>query len=180
MTIIEWTEVLGNVGEFVGSIVVLATLVYLAIQVKQSKELLERQEKIALSQVYQERAIKNAETQVLIASSDDLLETAMIGFSVDAADQINELTPLQKMRATLVATATMHFNDNAVYQHELGRLDEHAFEFAVGEINTFAPVWLELDIPVTERVMSVFTEHKEQQSRLPLRSGQENQRDSDH
>ena len=32
----EWAELLGNIGEFVGSIAVLATLIYLAIQVRQS------------------------------------------------------------------------------------------------------------------------------------------------
>ena len=32
----EWAELLGNIGEFVGPIAVLATLMYLAIQVRQS------------------------------------------------------------------------------------------------------------------------------------------------
>jgi hypothetical protein len=38
MTVIELAAVLGNVGKFVGSIAVLATLVYLTVQVKHSKE----------------------------------------------------------------------------------------------------------------------------------------------
>lgn len=41
MSILEITQLLGNVGEFIGSLVVLATLIYLASQVRQTKRLLE-------------------------------------------------------------------------------------------------------------------------------------------
>lgn len=51
MDVVQIAELLGNVGEFLGSILVLVTLIYLALQVKQSKELLEKQDRIALSQV---------------------------------------------------------------------------------------------------------------------------------
>jgi hypothetical protein len=37
MTVTEMTQVLGNVGEFVGSVAVLATLIYLAVQVRQAR-----------------------------------------------------------------------------------------------------------------------------------------------
>jgi len=37
MTVQEWTSILGDVGGFIGSVAVLITLVYLAIQVKQAK-----------------------------------------------------------------------------------------------------------------------------------------------
>jgi len=43
-------EAIGAVGDLVGGVAVIATLVYLAVRVKQSKALLERNEKIALSQ----------------------------------------------------------------------------------------------------------------------------------
>ncbi len=36
MTLMEISQVLGNVGEFVGSIAVVATLLYLAIQVREA------------------------------------------------------------------------------------------------------------------------------------------------
>ena len=41
MSISEVTQILGNIGEFVGSLLVLGTLVYLAFQVKQAKQLLQ-------------------------------------------------------------------------------------------------------------------------------------------
>ena len=40
MGLMEWTGVLGNVGEFLGSIAVIATLAYLAVQVRQNTEVL--------------------------------------------------------------------------------------------------------------------------------------------
>jgi hypothetical protein len=36
MSLLQWSEVLGNAGEFLGSIAVLVTLVYLAIQVREA------------------------------------------------------------------------------------------------------------------------------------------------
>ena len=43
MSFLELSAVLGNVGEFLGSIAVLVTLIYLAVQVRHSRELLERE-----------------------------------------------------------------------------------------------------------------------------------------
>jgi hypothetical protein len=53
---LTFAQLLGNYGEFIGSIAVLITLVYLTVQVRQSKDLLEENRKLALSQVYQGRA----------------------------------------------------------------------------------------------------------------------------
>ena len=38
MSLMELTQVLGNVGEFVGAIGVVATLLFLAVQVRHSKQ----------------------------------------------------------------------------------------------------------------------------------------------
>ena len=38
MGLMEWTAILGNVGEFLGSIAVLATLLYLAMQMRQNTQ----------------------------------------------------------------------------------------------------------------------------------------------
>lgn len=46
-------EAIGAIGELIGALAVVLTLVYLAVQVRHSKQLLERNEKIAFSQVHQ-------------------------------------------------------------------------------------------------------------------------------
>jgi hypothetical protein len=40
MDLLSWSQLLGNVGEFIGSIAILITLVYLAVQVRDTKEAL--------------------------------------------------------------------------------------------------------------------------------------------
>ena len=52
MTIIE----LGALGEFLGSIAVLATLVYLAMQIRQNTRTMDESKKLALAQTYQMRS----------------------------------------------------------------------------------------------------------------------------
>ncbi len=59
----ETIQMLGSLGEFVGAIAVVATLVYLAIQVRHSKEAMEANTRsmdesrsLALAQTYQARA----------------------------------------------------------------------------------------------------------------------------
>ncbi len=74
MTFIELSAVMGNIGEFVGSFAVLATLIYLAVQVRYSKDLLERNEKISLSQVYNNRNKVRADINMRIADSSFLLD----------------------------------------------------------------------------------------------------------
>ena len=44
MDLVSTTQLLGNVGEFIGGITVLATLVYLAYQIRQGTRALERAE----------------------------------------------------------------------------------------------------------------------------------------
>ena len=70
MSLIELSELLGNLGEFAGSIAVLATLIYLAVQVRQSKELLEENRKIALGQMYQQSAGFSLEMQRYMGNPD--------------------------------------------------------------------------------------------------------------
>ena len=49
---------LGAIGELVGSFAVLLTLVYLAIQVRYSRELLERQERLGLGARGREQSVE--------------------------------------------------------------------------------------------------------------------------
>jgi hypothetical protein len=68
MPFIELSAILGNLGEFVGSIAVLGTLVYVSVQVNQSKELLERQ-----SQSIEQSnriAVSTAEAEMLYRNFD--------------------------------------------------------------------------------------------------------------
>ena len=52
MTIIE----LGALGEFVGAIAVVATLIYLAVQIRQNTRSMDANRRLALAQTYQMRS----------------------------------------------------------------------------------------------------------------------------
>ena len=56
MPLTELAEILGNLGEFIGSIAVILTLIYVAVQVRYSRDLLEENRKMLMSQVYHDRA----------------------------------------------------------------------------------------------------------------------------
>jgi hypothetical protein len=64
LTIVELTTILGNVGEFLSSIGVIATLIYLAIQIRESKKATE-------SSIIWERAKALRETALLWVSSPE-------------------------------------------------------------------------------------------------------------
>ena len=64
MTILE----LGALGELLGSIAVLATLVYLSVQVRQNTRSMEESKKLALAQTYQMRA--DALQMMLVQAAD--------------------------------------------------------------------------------------------------------------
>ena len=66
MTLLE----LGALGEFVGAIVVVVTLGYLAVQIRQSTHQMEENRKLALAQTYQMRADALQEMLVRAAESD--------------------------------------------------------------------------------------------------------------
>jgi hypothetical protein len=69
------------IAELIGSLVVLATLGYLAVQVRYSRNLLEENRKIALSQVYQARSNTRRENARHVSDSTHLAELlGRIGF----------------------------------------------------------------------------------------------------
>jgi hypothetical protein len=69
-------EALGNIGDFVGGIAVIATLVYLAIQIRQSNRLVEQSTQIAHAQALREA---NSTQSSLLAIAQDAELSKIIG-----------------------------------------------------------------------------------------------------
>ena len=60
---------LGAIGELLSSLFVLITLVYLAVQVRHSRQLIEENRKITLSQVYEGRAnLRAAQARSMVSN----------------------------------------------------------------------------------------------------------------
>jgi hypothetical protein len=141
MTIIE----LGALGEFVGAIAVVATLVYLAVQIRQNTRSMEEGRRLALAQTYQMRAdaLANMMTQAAVSErlGPIIVKLTEVGYPEDL-DSFDHLTDLELglFRQWQIAQQT-HW-DNLYFQYQQGFLDEEYYEGAFKErVRRLAPVW---------------------------------------
>ncbi len=146
MTIIE----LGALGEFLGSIAVLATLVYLAMQIRQNTRTMDESKKLALAQTYQMRSDALQMMLVHAADSEHIgpiitkLTTAGYPDVTSSLDQLSK-EELGRFRQWQIAQQT-HW-DNMFFQYQQGFIDEEyyrdSFRVRVGRL---APIWNALNI----------------------------------
>ena len=119
MDLASTIQILGNLGEFIGSIAVLITLLYLTVQVRQSKDLLEENRKLALSQVYQGRADVRTAIHREIATSAELSE--LVGRIRSEGPEIAaELDLPDKTRLENLYQAWAVHAENTILQTDLG------------------------------------------------------------
>ncbi len=146
MTIIE----LGALGEFLGSIAVLATLVYLAMQIRQNTRTMDESKKLALAQTYQMRS--DALQMMLVHAADSeyigpiITKLTTAGYP-DVTSSLDQLSTeeLGRFRQWQIAQQT-HW-DNMFFQYQQGFIDEEyyrdSFRVRVGRL---APIWNALNI----------------------------------
>lgn len=147
-------QLLGNVGEFVGAVAVVVTLVYLAVQVRQSKEateantrLAEESHRLALAQ-NQIARVNLIERQMRdLSSSPSLAEI----FEKYDQEGINALNPAERRRFTSWHITQHYLLDSQHYQHELGMLDDDSWQDAVRRIKAQIPIWDQLDMTIIGR-----------------------------
>lgn len=108
MTIAE----LGNLGEFVSSIAVLISLIYLAIQVKSSTE-------AARMSTYQSVVSDFGALNRSMASTPDL----SILF-VNAMEDFGKLSADEKARVSQLFFVAFHYFENMYYQNQKGYLED--------------------------------------------------------
>ena len=139
----EWTvQDLGAVGEFIGAIGVVVTLIYLAKQISNSNA-------VSAAQVYQERANTRMTLHQFQSDSDNL---APIMFRLseqgwpENVEALNELDGLELHRFEQHQFASVVRFDNSYYQYRHGFLDEDAWELTKVGIRIMAPTWERLGI----------------------------------
>ena len=151
-------EAIGAVGDLIGGLAVVVTLIYLALQVRQSKVLLERNEKIALSQVYQSRADARMSMHLAQAQTPGQNSFRVWGHP----ERVAELSEDERDIVRQFTQATYVHTDNMVFQASLGLLDDSALDGVIHVVTLNVPVWLKLDIQVSERVMDFYKTHTQQ------------------
>ena len=126
-------EALGAIGELVGAVAVLITLIYLAVQVRHGRDLLEEHRKIALSQVYTERTNQRLEDIRQSLSNPDLLNVVA---------EERDLEP-EVLRRRMINQQMELQIDNMLYQDKLGLLEPMSLAMAEERVRTRWAIWKE-------------------------------------
>ena len=143
-------EALGAAAELLGSIAVLATLIYLAIQVRHSRDLLEENRRVALSQVYADRAKSRIEDFRMEVTTPEIVKMRAERHGIDE--------DLARKRI-LAQKNIVHF-DNFLYQNELGLISEGDVNRITRLILSQYDYWREIGVEIEfDRVENWYQEH---------------------
>ena len=151
MTIME----LGALGELLGSIAVLATLVYLAVQIRQNTRSMDENKKLALAQTYQVRADALQMMLVHAADSDHIgpIITKLTGAGYpDDVGALEQLSKDERGRFRQWQIAQQTHWDNMFFQYQQGFLDEEYYRDSFRErVRRLAPTWRALNVTGSRR-----------------------------
>ena len=146
MTILE----LGALGEFLGSIAVLATLVYLSVQIRQNTRSMEESKKLALAQTYQMRS--DALQMMLVHAADSehigpiITKLTGSGYPEDIS-ALEHLTTNERGRFRQWQIAQHTHWDNMFFQYQQGFIDEEYYRDSFRErVKRLAPTWKALNV----------------------------------
>jgi len=145
MSIIE----LGAIGELLGAIGVIATLIYLSVQVRQNTKAMEEDRRLSLAQTYQTRADALQEMVVMAASSElsPIISKLTEAGYPERIDALEALDDVERGRFRLWQIAQQTHWDNMHFQYQQGFLDEEYFHEAFSErVLRLAPTWRALNL----------------------------------
>ncbi len=116
-----FAQMLGNYGEFLGAIAVVATLGYLAVQIRQNTKMMEATIRQELSRGSQDGLMQLADHAEIWAKMDQ--------------DAIPEWSsPAERAKAEIVATAAFRNWENYEWQYKEGLLEAPAWEAILEDI----------------------------------------------
>ena len=145
---------LGAIGELVGGTAVIATLVYLALQIRQDAH-------STRSLAAQGMINGQAQSLFLLATDEDLARIVRVGWLDDAEDS---LSPGEWHRCSSYLVGFYVQVDFAYHQHLAGRLDESVWNRMADEIPLFftrgMKRWWEQDKPRFSPEFVAFVEEK--------------------
>ncbi len=146
MTIFE----LGALGELLGSIVVLITLVYVAVQIRQNTQAMQESRKLALAQTYQMRS--DALQMMLVNAADSehigpiITKLTGLGYPEDIS-ALEQLSQVERGRFRLWQIAQHTHWDNMFFQYQQGFIDEEYYQDSFRErVRRLAPTWRALKV----------------------------------
>lgn len=146
---------LGALGEFLGSIAVLVTLVYLSVQVRQNTRSMVESRKLALAQTYQLRS--DALQMMLVKAADSDHIAPIISKLTDAGypedvGVLETLSKLERQRFRLWQIAQETHWDNMFYQFQQGYIDDEYYRDSFRKrVRRLAPTWQALKVAGARR-----------------------------
>ena len=108
-------EQLGAIGELVSGVAVLATLIYLAMQIRQAKNLM-------LSNTHQARTDRNISLTQFLANDDQALKQYIGEITTE------KMNDMEKQRAIFIFSMSMRHFEDMHYQHQLGVVDDETWD----------------------------------------------------
>jgi hypothetical protein len=141
----NWQAV-GAIGEILGALAVLITLVYLSKQIRQNTRSMDETRKVELAR---------NRTQTVQLRTDWMLTEAGSDTIVEMYERLNEagwpdprsleiLTPAELGRLRRLQRVNVLINTNARYQHELGLIDDASYQSSDLVLKRMKPAWVAL------------------------------------
>jgi hypothetical protein len=146
MNLQDW----GAIGEVVGALGVIVTLIYLAKQIRQNTHAMEEARRLALAQTYQMRS--DALQAMLVHAADSehigpiIIRLTELGYPEDVK-ALDALSDAERRRFRMWQIAQQTHWDNMFYQYQQGYLDREYYEDAFKErVARLAPTWKALGL----------------------------------
>ena len=117
-------ESLGNLGEFIGSIAVLITLVYLTVQTRQSV-------KVAKQRAQSDILAREQNLQLLLIENQELFEILFKGLGRES------MTAMEAQRFTSICGQFLFHTQDAYNQYVAGLVDKEAWESIASSAKSF-------------------------------------------
>jgi hypothetical protein len=151
MTLQDW----GALGEVVGALSVVITLIYLTKQIRLNTRAMEESRKLALAQTYQMRSDALQAMTVQAADSKHIGpiidKLTQLGYPEDVTS-IAKLTSDERSRFRLWQIAQQTHWDNMFFQYQHGYLDDESYEDAFKpRVRRLAPTWAALGLSSMRR-----------------------------
>jgi hypothetical protein len=126
MSLMDTAQLLGNLGEFIGAIVIVATLIYLAMQIRQNSDQLAAQSRY---NIYKGRT----DLTSLVSKNNEIFEIYLKSRNND------ELSQAERLRISFFARSVFTFWEYEFREYEAGRLAEEEFNPG-GKRNAFEKI----------------------------------------
>jgi hypothetical protein len=146
MTFQDW----GAIGEVIGALAVVVTLIYLAKQIRLNTHAMEEARRLALAQTYQMRS--DALQAMLVQAADSehigpiIIKLTELGYPEDM-NALDALSDPERRRFRMWQIAQQTHWDNMHFQFQQGYLDREYYEDAFRErVVRLAPIWKALGL----------------------------------